>query len=171
MSRGALYYVMLPLVAAACLFQATAAGRIKIYNVQPDLVLLLVVVGALIYGSRPALLWAFVGGLGLDVFSGGPMGSSSLALMAAALVAGLGHRTFSRFNLLVPLAAMALGTVVYAGAYLGILAVLQYLQVAAHRVPLQLTLQNVVLPATVYNVTLMVLLIPFLNRIPERQDL
>jgi len=171
MSRGALYYVMLPLVAAACLFQATAAGRIKIYNVQPDLVLLLVVVGALIYGSRPALLWAFVGGLGLDVFSGGPMGSSSLALMAAALVAGLGHRTFSRFNLLVPLVAMALGTVVYAGAYLGILAVLQYLQVAAHRVPLQLTLQNVVLPATVYNVTLMVLLIPFLNRIPERQDL
>lgn len=171
MSRGALYYVMLPLVAAACLFQATAAGRIKIYNVQPDLVLLLVVVGALIYGSRPALLWAFVGGLGLDVFSGGPMGSSSLALMAAALVAGLGHRTFSRFNLLVPLAAMVLGTVVYAGAYLGILAVLQYLQVAAHRVPLQLTLQNVVLPATVYNVTLMVLLIPFLNRIPERQDL
>src|SRR5690606_7340914 len=129
-NRGALYYMMLPLIAAACLFQATAAARIKIYGVKPDLVLLLVVIGTLVYGGRSGLVWAFFGGLGLDIFSGGPMGSSSLALMAAALVAGFGHRTLSRFNVLVPLVAMVAGTVVYAGAYLGILAVLQYLRVA-----------------------------------------
>ena len=162
---------MFPLITLACLFQATAAGRLKIYGVKPDLVLLLVVIGTLVYGSRPGVIWAFFGGLGLDIFSGGPMGSSSLALMAAALVAGLGHRTLSRFNLLVPLAAIAGGTIVYAGAYLGILAVLEYLQVAQHRAPLLLMVQNVVVPAVVYNTTLMVLLIPFLNRIPESQDL
>ncbi len=171
MNRGALYFAMFPLITLACLFQATAAGRLKIYGVKPDLVLLLVVIGTLVYGSRPGVIWAFFGGLGLDIFSGGPMGSSSLALMAAALVAGLGHRTLSRFNLLVPLAAIAGGTIVYAGAYLGILAVLEYLQVAQHRAPLLPMVQNVVVPAVVYNTTLMVLLIPFLNRIPESQDL
>jgi rod shape-determining protein MreD len=170
-NRGALYYMMFPLIGAACLFQATAAARIKIYGVKPDLVLILIVIGTLVYGGRSGLMWAFFGGLGLDIFSGGPMGSSSLALMAAVLVAGFGHRTLSRFNVLVPLVAMVAGTLVYAGAYLGILAVLQYLDVTHHQVPLLSTIQSVVVPAVVYNTTLMVILIPFLNRIPESQDL
>jgi rod shape-determining protein MreD len=170
-NRGALYYLMVPMIVVACLLQATALARIKFYGVKPDLVLLLVVTGTLVYGARPGLMWAFVGGLGLDIFSGGPTGASSLALMAAALVASFGHRTLSRFNVFVPLAAMAVGTLVYAGAYLGILAVLQYLDVTHHQVPLLATLQNVVIPAIVYNSTLMVILIPFLNRIPESQDL
>lgn len=171
MNRGAFYYMMFPLIAAACLLQATAAARIKIYGVKPDLVLLLIVMGTLVYGGRSGLMWAFFGGLGLDIFSGGPMGSSSLALMAAVVVAGFGHRTLSRFNVLVPLLTMVASTVVYAGAYLGILAVLQYLGVAHHQVPMLGMVQNVVVPAVVYNTTLMVVLIPFLNRIPESQDL
>jgi len=92
-------------------------------------------------------------------------------LMAAAMVAGIGHRTLSRFNVFVPLVTMVASTLVYAGAYLGILAVLQYLDVAQHQVPVMATIQNVVMPAVVYNTTLMVILIPFLNRIPESQDL
>ena len=171
MNRGALYYMMLPLIGIACLLQATAAGRMKIFGVKPDLVLLLIIIGALVYGSRPAVIWAFFGGLGLDIFSGGPMGGSSLALMAAAMMAGFGHRTLSRFNPLVPLTAVMAGTLVYAVAYLSILAVLQYLDVTHHRVPFLSTMQSVVVPALVYNTTLMVLLIPFLNRIPESQDL
>ena len=90
----------------AGLLQSTAAARLEIRGVKPDLVLLLLVLGTLIYGSRSGLVWAFVGGIALDIFSGGPMGASSLALMAAVLVAGLGHRTLSRYNLLVPLGAM-----------------------------------------------------------------
>src|SRR5690554_7566761 len=90
--------MMIPLILMAGLLQSTAATRVKIYGVKPDLVLILLVVGTLIYGSRSGLVWAFIGGLVLDVFSGGPMGASSLALMAAALVAGVGHRTLSRFN-------------------------------------------------------------------------
>jgi hypothetical protein len=66
---------------------------------------------------------------------------------------------------------MVAGSLVYSGAYLGILAVLQYLDVTHHRVPFLATAQNVVLPALIFNTTLMVILIPFLNRIPESQDL
>jgi rod shape-determining protein MreD len=162
---------MIPLVLLAGLLQSTAASRIKINGVKPDLVLILVVVGTLVYGPRLGLLWAFIGGVVLDIFSGGPMGASSLALMAAVLVAGIGHRTLSRYNLLVPIGAVALGTAAYGVAYLALLTVLQYLRVAQHSMPWGLTVQNVLVPALVYNTTLMILLLPLLNRVPESQEL
>lgn len=171
MNRGLLYYGMIPLILIAGLLQSTAATRVKIYGVKPDLVLILVVVGTLIYGSRSGLVWAFIGGLVLDMFSGGPMGASSLALMAAALVAGVGHRTLSRFNILVPIGAMALGTAVYGAAYLALLSVLQYLRVAQHSLPWWTTVQNILVPALIYNTTLMILIQPLMNRVPESQDL
>ncbi len=171
MNRGLLYYMMIPLILMAGLLQSTAATRVKIYGVKPDLVLILLVVGTLIYGSRSGLVWAFIGGLVLDVFSGGPMGASSLALMAAVLLAGVGHRTLSRFNVLVPIGALALGTAVYGAAYLALLTVLQYLRVTQHSLPLWTTVQNILVPALIYNTTLMVLIQPLLNRVPESQDL
>lgn len=171
MNRGVLYYVMIPLLILAGLLQSTAAGRIEIRGVKPDLVLLLIVAGTLIYGSRPGLLWAFIGGITLDIFSGGPMGASSLALMAAALAAGLGHRTLSRYNLLVPLGATAAATAIYGLSYLAILIALDYLAVVQYRVPLGSMLQFVVGPAILYNIALMLAAMPFMNRLPESQDI
>lgn len=176
MDRGLLYYAMVPLLLVAALLQATAANRLVIGSVKPDLVLILLVVGALLYGPRVALVWAFLGGLMLDIFSGGPLGSSSIALMAATVVAGLGHRTFSRFNLLVPLTAMALGTLVYGVTYIGLLQMLNAAIAAfgweaiRHQLPLTTTVQAVVVPSVAYNTTLMLLLIPLLNRIPETPE-
>lgn len=169
MNRGILFYVMIPLVLLASLLQSTAAARLEIRGVKPDLVLLLLVLGTLIYGSRSGLFWAFVGGIALDIFSGGPMGASSLALMAAVLVAGIGHRTLSRYNLLVPLTAIALGTATYGLVYLGILSALDLFAVAPRDVPMLPTIQYIVVPAAIYNVLLMLVFVPFLNRVPESQ--
>lgn len=171
MNRGALYYLMIPLLPIAALLQSTALSRLEISSVKPDLVLLLILVGALVYGGRTAVVWAFGGGLALDIFSGGPLGSSSLALMAAALVAGLGHRTFSRFNVFVPITAAVVGTLVYSFVYIGLLAGLSLLQVTPHRLPLWDVIQFTIIPATLYNTTLLVIVTPFLNRVPESQDI
>ncbi len=171
MNRGVLYYLMIPLLLLLSLLQSTTVARFKLAGVKPELVLLLIVAGALVYGARPAVLWAFIAGLALDIFSGGPLGASSLALMASALVAGLGHRPFSRFNILVPLAAAALGTLVYAAVYLVILAILEVAGASSLRLPLLDTVRDIVLPVTVYNTALMLLLLPLLNRLPESQDL
>ena len=171
MNRGLLYYLMAPLVLFLCLVQSTAASRFTLFGVKPDLVLLLIVVGALLYGPRAAVVWAFIGGVGMDIFSGGPMGASSLALIAAALVASLGHRPLSRFNWLVPVGAALLGTLTYAAVYLGILAVLDGGGWFARSVPFLDTLRAVVLPAALYNTVLMLLLLPWLNRMPESQEL
>jgi rod shape-determining protein MreD len=170
-NRGLLYYLMIPLLLLMCLVQSTAAARFKVGGIKPDLVLILVLVGTLLYGGRAGVVWAFIGGLGLDVFSGGPLGGSSLALMAAALVASVGHRPLSRFNLIVPVGAAALGTLAYSLVYLGLLAVLNAAGWFPREVPLLEMMRDIVLPASLYNTSIMLVLVPFLNRMPESQDL
>jgi rod shape-determining protein MreD len=185
MSRTLLYYAMAPLLALASLLQSTAANRMDIGGVKPDLVLLVVIIGTLIYGSRPGMVWAFVGGVALDLFSGGPLGSSSLALMAAALAVGIGQHTLSRYNLLVPIAAGVVGTAIYGATYVGILLFLEALtrwqalaqinfDLVRPDLPLPLwstifwpTMQIIVLPALLYNTTLLLVVTPLLNRVPE----
>jgi rod shape-determining protein MreD len=167
MTRGLLYYLMIPLLLAAALFQSATFPRLSVAGVKPDAVLLLVMVGTLLYGGRVGVLWAFAGGIALDLFSGGPMGSSSLALMAAALVASLGYRTLSRFNLFVSLGVCAFGTLTYALVYMGILGGLNALGLWASSLPLVPTLERVVVPAVVYNTALMLAALPLLNRVPN----
>jgi rod shape-determining protein MreD len=171
MNRGVLFYLMVPLLLFLALLQSTAASRIQLGQVKPDLVLIMVIVGTLLYGGRSGVLWAFVGGLALDLFSNGPLGASSLALMAAALVASVGHRPLSRFNIFVPLSAAALGTLAYASVYLGILALLNSMQWFPRNLPFLEAMRYIVLPATLYNTAIMLLLLPLLNRMPESQDL
>jgi rod shape-determining protein MreD len=170
-NRGLLFYLMTPLLLLLCLIQSTTAAHLKLGGIKPDLVLILVLVGTLLYGGRPGVVWAFIGGLGLDLFSGGPLGASSLALMAAALVASVGHRPLSRFNIMVPLGAAALGTIVYSLVYLGLIAGLNAAGWFQRDVPFIEMMRDVVLPATLYNTAIMLLLVPFINRMPESQDL
>lgn len=171
MNRGLLYYLMVPLLLLLALLQSTAAGLLQVGQVKPDLVLLMTIIGTLLYGGRPGVLWAFVGGVAVDLFSGGPMGASSLAMMAAAMVASVGHRPLSRFNILVPLSAAALGTLAYATVYLALLAGLNAMQWFARDLPFFDAMRYIVLPATLYNTVLMLLVLPLLNRMPESQDL
>ena len=179
MKRDLFYYLMVPLLLVAALLQSTAATRLQVGGVKPDLVLLLVLIGTLIYGSKPALLWAFSGGIALDIFSGGPMGSSSLALMVATLVVGWGQHTLSRFHVLVPLGTTLVGTLLYGVTYVVLLAgveglagflawpILTNLRYDLAFLP---TLQFIIVPAMLYNTTLMLFITPVLNQVPERPE-
>lgn len=171
MNRGALFYLMIPLLLLLAVVQSTTANRFQLGGVKPDLVLLMVIAGTILYGPRSGILWAFVGGVAIDLFSGGPLGASSLAMMAAVLVVGIGHRPLSRYNPLVPLTAAMLGTLVYASVYLAILALLNSMGWFARDLPFLEAIRFIVLPALLYNTALMLLLLPLLNRMPESQDI
>ena len=173
------FYTIPLLVLIAALLQSTVAGRLVIRGVKPDLVLIIVVISTLIYGGKAGLVWAFLGGIGLDLFSGGPLGISSLGLMLAALVAGIGHRVLSRYHLLVPLGASALATLIYGIVYVSLLALLREaaktplfagIVLPSYALPFWPTLQNVIVPATIYNMTIVLFVTPLLNRVPEVQE-
>jgi rod shape-determining protein MreD len=159
------YILMVPLLGTLAIFQTVVGPRLMVFGVRPDLILLVVVAWSLFNGSRSGIVWAFVGGLWMDVLSGGPMGGSSLALIAASLATGIGHNRFFRNNPFVPLGAAMVGTLVYSLVYLGALALVRY--------PLAFleTFIGLVLPAILYNSVIMLLLTPLLYRWLERREL
>jgi rod shape-determining protein MreD len=105
-------YLVVPLLAIVGLLQATLVSRVAIWGVFPDLPLLVVVSWGLLRGSRQGLLWGFVAGIMVDLFSGAPFGAATVPLMAVGWMAGLGENVVFR-NLLLLMLTMFLATVVY----------------------------------------------------------
>lgn len=81
-------YLMFPLLTGVALIQTTLLSRVSLVGARPNLMLLVVLIWAVIRGLDEGLVWAFVGGLILDLMSGGPLASIALALGAAAFLAG-----------------------------------------------------------------------------------
>jgi len=76
------------LLTAIALVQDVLLARVSLWGGRPDLVFLVVVLWALLRGSAEGMVWAFIGGLVLDLFSGGPMGGIVLSLLTVAFLAG-----------------------------------------------------------------------------------
>jgi len=70
------------------LLQTVLLSPVALWGVQPDLMLVVVLVWAVLRGVDEGMVWALIGGLIADLLSGGPMGATTLALLAAALLAG-----------------------------------------------------------------------------------
>jgi len=105
-------YLLVPLLAIVGLLQATLVSRVAIWGVFPDLPLLLVVSWGLLHGSRQGLLWGFVAGIVVDLFSGAPFGAATVPLMAVGFAAGLAENVVFR-NVLLLLLTIFMATVVY----------------------------------------------------------
>lgn len=157
-------WLIVPILGAAAVFQVVVVPKSAVRGVYPDLILLLVIARSLIAGGRGAVSWAFVGGLWMDVLSGGAIGASSLALMATSLITGIGHNAIFRRNSFVPFVAALSGSLVFSLIYLTILVGVGY------RFPLGPLVANLIVPATLYNGAVMFLATPVLNRLPEKAN-
>jgi rod shape-determining protein MreD len=80
--------VTLTLLTGAALVQTTLLSRISVLGGQPNLMLLVVLLWSLMRGVDEGLTWAFLGGLIVDLLSGGPLAGTAIALLAAAYLAG-----------------------------------------------------------------------------------
>jgi rod shape-determining protein MreD len=76
------------LLTVLALIQDVVLTRISIGGGQFDVVLVAVIAWGLLRGPAEGMIWAFIGGLVLDLFSGGPMGGITLALLIVAFLAG-----------------------------------------------------------------------------------
>lgn len=73
---------------ALALVQDVALTQLSVAGGRANLVLLAVVAWGLLRGPAEGMIWAFIGGMVLDLFSGGPMGGITLALLIVAFLAG-----------------------------------------------------------------------------------
>lgn len=122
---------------------------LNIGGTKPDLLLLIVVSWSLARGAEEGVIWAFIGGLFLDILSGGPLGVSAIALMTVSLLSGLGEMNLFRGHILLPLFTTPVATLVY------YIVILFLLQLMGYPLTLGSTLSRAVLPAMMLNIITM----------------
>lgn len=86
---------------------------VRPFGLVPNLVLLLVICRSLLHGPTNASRWALYGGVSLDLCGASMLGSHTLALLAAALLAALSLRNLRPDNWLLPLFGALLGGSAY----------------------------------------------------------
>jgi rod shape-determining protein MreD len=143
------YLVGLPLLALAAVLQATVLPQFRLFGGTVDLVLLLSLSWTLAGEWRGGPIWALMGGLCLDLLSGGPFGANALALVLVAYAASLSEGRLWGSHVLLPLASALLGTGVYHVLYLLTLAV------TGHTVSWVPSLTQVTLPTVLLNTACM----------------
>jgi rod shape-determining protein MreD len=114
--------ILVPLCAA--LLQGTVAPLAAVAEARPLLPVLVAASWAVACGAREAVWWAFLGGLGADLLSGGPLGAFALASLLPVAVLGARDSALTRATPVVA-GALLVGATAAAVAliYLGILVV------------------------------------------------
>jgi rod shape-determining protein MreD len=93
--------------------ELTVGPYIRVGNAQPHLVCVFAVVWTIAAGVESGLVFAFVGGMALDVLAQRPLGSSSFALIIVVGLAATISHLFNRWRPLVVVPAVALLSLVY----------------------------------------------------------
>ncbi len=141
-------YLVVPLLVVIAILQTTLVPHLAIWGVFADLPLLVVVSWSLLRGPREGILWGFVAGVTVDLFSGAPFGASTLALIAVGLLAGLGAATVFRAQVALPLLVMFLATLVYDLLFLLVV------RISGNPVAWLESLYRLILPSAVLNAML-----------------
>ncbi len=136
------------LMALLAVIQSSVLARFPFLDGTPNLILLVCVSWALTGRVVEAMLWAFFGGLFLDLLSGAPFGVSSMALVVAVYLASLTEGRFWEAHPLAPLGVVAMASIVYYGLMLAAV------WLSGHPVDPALALTQVILPSTFLNLLL-----------------
>jgi rod shape-determining protein MreD len=137
------------LLAFLAIAQSTVMPLVAVSGTKPDLLFLAVVSWSLLRGAEEGIVWGFIGGMFLDILSGGPFGVSAIALMSMSLLTGFGETNFFRGHFLLPLAIIPFGTVIYYSLILMLLALL------GQPLPWGQSFLRVMLPAALVNLAVM----------------
>lgn len=159
-------YFTIPFLLILAILQSTAAPRLEVIGARPDLMLTSVVSWSLLAafktrelqyagespdltrGINDGVVWGFIGGMFLDLFSGAPLGLSAVALMITAAVVGVIGVSVSGMAVVLAALMTATGTLIYHLVFLGGIAL------AGRPVALGPDLTRVVLPSIVLNLLL-----------------
>ncbi len=140
------------------LFQATLLSRVRFLGASPNLPLVTGVALSLLVGPEQGVLWGFAAGLCLDLISGMPLGTTSLALMTASLVSRIGRNRVFAGNLWWPALFVVPATLVSGWV------VLLTLQLRGVPVDWVGSSGRVIGPEVALNIVLMAVVYPVLRR-------
>jgi rod shape-determining protein MreD len=146
----------------AALFELTVGTYLRVGDAQPHLVLVGTVIVTIVIGLEPGLVWAFVGGLALDVLADRPLGSTAFALLLCAGGAAIIGRLLARIRPLAPIIATFVLSIAYS--------MMLFTLISALRAPLPITDPlGIVLPGAVYDTILATIIGPLAVSVHDRR--
>jgi rod shape-determining protein MreD len=145
----------------AALFDTSIAPYLQIGGAQPDLVLVLAVIWTVVVGFEGGLMWAFVGGLAIDLLAPRPLGSTAFVMLLTVGAAAVFARLVVRGPYARPVIAVFLCSIMYTTLF-----------TTLHRalvgpIPLDDAIAGVV-PTAVFDALIALLVAPFVVRIRAR---
>lgn len=144
------------------LLELTAGPYLRVATAQPHLVLVAGIVVTVAIGLEAGLVWAFVGGLVLDVLAQRPLGSTSFALLLCMGATSVLARIFIRLRPVVPILATLLLSLFYSMTL--------FVAFNALRTPIPVDDPvGMLLPATIYDTVLAALIGPLAISIHDRR--
>ncbi|GAB4410581.1 MAG: hypothetical protein Fur0044_04340 [Anaerolineae bacterium] len=138
------------------MLQSTLSPYIKINGVHPDLVLVLVIGWTILRGLGEGFGWALIGGLSLDLLSGGPFGLFTLAMLAAEYITSLFHGRLFGSSIILPLSLTFPLSILFNGLALLILNLL------GRPVIWNEALSFILVPVALFNTAAMLIVFPLL---------
>ncbi len=111
-------YVAVPLLLFLAVLQTAVLPRFPVLGLLPLLPFLAALSWSMLYGLKEGLIWAFIAGMWLDLFSVAPQGTSALAIMAAVFAVSNVLQLLPDSRFFMPVAMAALGSLVYLLIYL-----------------------------------------------------
>jgi rod shape-determining protein MreD len=142
-------YLAFPVMLALAVLQTAVLPRFPILGMVPQIALLVALAWGLLRGINEGIVWAFVGGLCLDLFSVAPIGTTALAFMLAITAVTWIENAFPTSRFFLPVVMAALATLIYLFIYLLLLRLLGHpinLQTAAELSPTALLHSALILP-------------------------
>lgn len=109
----------------AALVESTVVPYVAVGAAHPHLVLVLGVVWTVAAGVGSGLVWAFAGGVALDIFAQRPLGASALGLLVSLAGAATFARLLSRVRPLSPVPLVVVFSFLYSLLLLVILGALR----------------------------------------------
>lgn len=153
----------IPFTLVGAFLQATVLAPYWPLDGKPDLVPVIVLLWAAYDRAEEGLVWAFLGGFFLDIFSGLPMGSSSALLVVIALIMGILETQVYRANIAFLLITMGISLLAYHIGQMILATVL-----TGSILPWRYALLNITLPALLFDLILVIPLTLWLSRLYER---
>lgn len=155
-------YLSLVILGFIVLVQGTILSRFRLLGVSANLLLVTVVTWSLTRNVQEGMIWAFIGGLGVDLVSGMPLGTSPLALMPTCFLAGIGRSSVYAQNVFWPLLLVTLATPLHGWIIL--------LTQQARGVPVSWidSTVRIILPELLLNIALTLPAYPGLRRLASR---
>ena len=144
--------LLLPMLAATQSTLIAQSGWAA--KARPDLVLVVVLAWNIASPHAESILWALIGGIAMDSLSGGPMGSTVLALLTATLLANFTSARVWQSHILLRIMVSVSGSVLYYLVYSIVLAL------SGWRADWTSALVSIFLPSVGLNTALMLLLFP-----------